>query len=31
MDKGTAEWIRCFVCGGKTRDKNHNSLALFFY
>lgn len=21
MDKGTAEWIRCLVCGGKTRDK----------
>lgn len=21
MDIGTAEWIRCPVCGGKTRDK----------
>ena len=21
MDTGTAEWIRCPVCGGKTRDK----------
>ena len=21
MDTDTAEWIRCPVCGGKTRDK----------
>ena len=21
MDSSTAEWIRCPVCGGKTRDK----------
>ena len=21
MDTGTTEWIRCPVCGGKTRDK----------
>ena len=21
MDTGTAEWIRCPVCAGKTRDK----------
>lgn len=28
MDTCTAEWIRCPVCGGKTRDKIRNDTIL---